>query len=78
MVLAPRRIPHTLTVDSPTARWLVLSTPAGFERFVERLGAPADALEPPSEPHAVDPEVVAQAAAEHGIEILGPPGALPG
>ena len=43
------------------------STPAGFERFVAEVSA----LD------AVDPEVLATVAAEHDIEILGPPGMLP-
>jgi quercetin dioxygenase-like cupin family protein len=73
LVHAPREVPHTFTVDSPTARWLVLSTPSGFERFVERVGVPADALELPADPEPADPERVTAAAAEFGIEILGPP-----
>jgi quercetin dioxygenase-like cupin family protein len=73
LVHGPRDVPHTFTVDSPTARWLVVSTPSGFERFVERLGVPAEALRLPSAPDPVDPERVTAAAAEFGIEILGPP-----
>ena len=43
------------------------TTPAGFERFV----AGAAALEEPT------PDALAAVAAQHDIEILGPPGALP-
>jgi quercetin dioxygenase-like cupin family protein len=38
-VLAPRGIPHTHQVGDSPARWLVLSTPAGFEGFVEDVAA---------------------------------------
>jgi quercetin dioxygenase-like cupin family protein len=31
----PRGIPHTFTVESPSARFLVLNTPGGFERMFE-------------------------------------------
>jgi quercetin dioxygenase-like cupin family protein len=66
-VLAPRGVAHAYRVGAETARWLVLSSPAGFERFV----AAVDAAE------QVDPETLTAIAAEHRIEILGPPGTLP-
>lgn len=71
-------IPHTYRVTSAQpARWLVAASPAGFEAFVEAFGVPADepSLPPPGEPPAVDRLVAV--AAEHGIDILGPPGMLP-
>ena len=74
---APRNVPHAYRVESEEARWLVITTPAGFDAFVREVSepAPADAL-PPAGRH-VDPEILSQAAAKAGIEILGPPGALP-
>ena len=63
---APRGIPHAYRVGDRPAHWLVTST-KGFERFVAAvaaLGAP-------------DPARLAAVADEHGIEILGPPGATP-
>jgi quercetin dioxygenase-like cupin family protein len=39
----PMGVPHTFRVDSETARVLVLSTPAGLERFVRDGGFPATA-----------------------------------
>jgi quercetin dioxygenase-like cupin family protein len=66
-LLAPRGIPHTYRVGAQPARWLVTSLPAGFERFVAAV----------SELDAPDPERLGRLAAEHGIEILGPPGMLP-
>lgn len=38
-VLAPRGVPHTYQVGEAPARWLVLSTPAGFEQFVQDVAA---------------------------------------
>jgi quercetin dioxygenase-like cupin family protein len=66
-VLSPRGVPHTYRVGNAPARWLVLSMPAGFERFVEDVAA----LDEPT------PESLAAPAAARGIEILGPPGTLP-
>ena len=66
-VLAPRGVPHTYQVGDTPARWLVLSTPAGFERFVEDVAA-LDEL---------TPETLTATGAGHGIEILGPPGTMP-
>ena len=66
-VLAPRGVPHAYRVGERPARWLVVSTPAGFERFVAAVAA-LDEL---------DPAVLGAVAAEHDIEILGPPGMLP-
>ena len=65
--LAPRGVPHSYRVGDAPARWLVISHPAGFERFVADVAALDEA----------DPESLAAVAAQHGIEILGPPGTLP-
>jgi mannose-6-phosphate isomerase-like protein (cupin superfamily) len=74
---APRGVPHSYRVESEEARWLVITTPAGFESFVREVAepAPGDELPPAGRPH--DPAALAEAAANVGIEILGPPGALP-
>lgn len=66
-LLAPRGVPHTYRVGAQPARWLTTSLPAGFERFVVAV----------SELTAPDTEQLARIAAEHEIEILGPPGMLP-
>jgi quercetin dioxygenase-like cupin family protein len=65
-VLAPRRIPHTLRVGESGARYLVASAPAAFEAFVRAVAAATP-----------DPAELTRIAAEHGIDILGPPGMLP-
>jgi mannose-6-phosphate isomerase-like protein (cupin superfamily) len=66
-VLAPRGVPHTYQVGDAPARWLVLSLPAGFERFVAEVAALGE----------VTPEGLTATAAAHDIEILGPPGTMP-
>ena len=66
-ILAPRGIPHSYRVGDEPCHWLVVSQPAGFERFVATVAALEEA----------DPERLAAIAAEHEIEILGPPGTLP-
>jgi quercetin dioxygenase-like cupin family protein len=75
--LAPRDVPHTYRVESHRARFILVNSPAGFERFLRHVAAPASSTEPPPPGHAFDPTALARAAAEHGIEILGPPGMLP-
>jgi mannose-6-phosphate isomerase-like protein (cupin superfamily) len=74
---APREIPHCYRVESEQAHWLLITTPAGFESFVRQVSAPAPVDALPEGERPVDPIALAQAAAQVGIEILGPPGALP-
>ena len=66
-ILAPRGVPHTYRVGEEPCHWLVVSQPAGFERFVAAVAA----LDAPT------PDELAAIAADHDIEILGPPGTLP-
>jgi quercetin dioxygenase-like cupin family protein len=75
--LAPSGVPHTYRVESDEAHWLVITAPAGFDAFVRQVSEPAQADELPDADRPVDPAALAQAAAAAGIEILGPPGALP-
>jgi hypothetical protein len=75
---APRGVPHTFRVTSETpARWLVVSSPAGFEAVVDEYGEPAGADELPVLDAPPDVARLVAVAARHGIEILGPPGMLP-
>ena len=74
-VYGPRDIPHTFTVSSDTARFLLVTEPAGFESFMRSLSEPAVELvipAPATEPP--DVEAMTRLAADYGIEILGPPG----
>jgi quercetin dioxygenase-like cupin family protein len=74
-VYGPRDVPHTFTVTSPQARFLLVAEPAGFENFMRALSEPALTLTlPPSTTRPPAPEVMMATAAEYGIEILGPPG----
>jgi quercetin dioxygenase-like cupin family protein len=76
-VYGPRDVPHTFVVSSERARYLLVAEPAGFETFIRTLGEPAPRLEipPPADPPGPEAmEVIVRTAAEHGIEIIGPPG----
>ena len=74
-VFGPRDVPHTFFVSSEQARFLLVTEPAGFEGFIRALAAPAAAPEIPPAPTAPpDMEPVLRAAADYGLEILGPPG----
>jgi quercetin dioxygenase-like cupin family protein len=76
--VAPRGVAHTYRVESDEpARVIVIGSPAGFERFVLDASDPAPAGElPPRDAH-VDVARMAEAAGRAGIDLLGPPGALP-
>ncbi len=65
--MTPRGVPHVYRVGDAPARALVTSAPGGFERFVAAVAALDD----------LSPETLTAVAAEHQIEILGPPGMLP-
>ena len=71
-IFGPRGVPHGFRVEgSAPARMLFLSTPAGFEQFVEEVGEPAKELTlPPAE--SPDMEKLMTLAEKHHIEILGP------
>jgi quercetin dioxygenase-like cupin family protein len=74
-VYGPRGIPHTYTVTSPQARSLVATRPAGFEKFMRALSEPAAAHTiPPASVPLPSLDRIKAAAAESGLEILGPPG----
>ena len=71
VAVLPRGLPHTFVVLSPTARYLTLHTPAGFDAFVRGVSDLARTGAPP------DRAAMAEVAAQHGIEILGPGLLLP-
>lgn len=74
---APQDVPHTYRVESPTARLLVVCAPARFDALVRAVSEPAPTEDLPPRGRPLDVERLAAAAAEVGIELLGPPGALP-
>jgi quercetin dioxygenase-like cupin family protein len=63
---APPRIPHAIRTGKDGARWLLLAH-ARFEAFVRAVGALGEP----------DRNELARIAADHGIDLLGPPGMLP-
>jgi quercetin dioxygenase-like cupin family protein len=73
-VYGPRDVPHTFIVSSDEARFLLATSPADFEGFVRALAQPVETLANgvPAGPPPMEP--VMAAAAEYGLEILGPPG----
>jgi quercetin dioxygenase-like cupin family protein len=74
-VYCPRDIPHTFTVSSETARYLLVTQPGDFAGFMRALAEPAsDVVIPPPASEPPDVAALTAVAAEYGIEILGPPG----
>lgn len=79
----PKGVPHSYRVESnEPARWLAISTPGDFAQFVLAASRPAESASlpppPPGPPSEDEIAAITTLAAEHGIELLGPPGALPG
>lgn len=74
-VYGPRDVPHTFSVTSDQARFLLVTEPAGFEGFMRTLSEPAETLTlPPPSLQPPAPDLMMATAAKYGIEILGPPG----
>lgn len=74
-VYGPRDIPHTFTVSSELARFLLVTEPGDFAGFVRTLAEPAPGPELPAGPLTPpDMDLVMRTAAGYGLEILGPPG----
>jgi quercetin dioxygenase-like cupin family protein len=75
IAFAPGGSPHSFRVESDTARMLVLSTPAGIERYVRALSEPADWpwLQPPPEAPRVPVERIEAVERELGLVRHGPP-----
>lgn len=72
LLFVPRHTPHSFRVESATARWLTISTPAGHECFYRAGGEPARTRTlPPTQ--VPDPTRVEAAGRAHGVELLGPP-----
>jgi quercetin dioxygenase-like cupin family protein len=83
VAFGPRGVAHTYRVESDVpARILAVCTPGDFAAFVIAASQPADRAElpppPPGAPSEAEVAAVTALAAEHGIDLLGPPGALPG
>ncbi len=71
--MLPVGLPHTFLVGSDEPlRALQITTPSGFEDFAADVGQPAAERRLP-EPGPIDPAALGHAAAQHAIELLGPP-----
>lgn len=67
----PRNVPHGFRVEGTRpARFLVLATPPGYERFVVEVGEPAPQLVLPP-PRPPDFPKLVMVAAKYQMEILG-------
>jgi mannose-6-phosphate isomerase-like protein (cupin superfamily) len=79
VVVAPRGVPRTFRAGRGGANWLVLTRVASLERFVDFGRAVSIPLGNPAAgwPSAGERSTVAAMGAANGIELLGPPGALP-
>jgi hypothetical protein len=80
VVVAPAGAARSFRVESDAARWTVLTRVASLERFVDFGRAVSPPLDSPQAgwPSLAEEAAVAAIAAPNGIELLGPPGALPG
>jgi mannose-6-phosphate isomerase-like protein (cupin superfamily) len=74
LVWAPREMPHAFTVQSPTARALVIVTPGGFEQMFIVGGVPVSESTESTEPPALgyDPDAARALAAQFGFDVIGP------
>lgn len=65
----PRDVPHRYTVATPSARMLMLFSPAGFEGFIRETSESLGPLETPV-PAELDIELILETAARYGAEML--------
>ena len=71
-IFIPRGVPHSFkNVGETVAKFLVFGTPAGFDQYFVAAGTPA--LEEGLRPQPIDLQQMTVIAAQHEIEILGPP-----
>ncbi len=71
-VFLPRGVPHAFVVSRGPVKMLQITSPSGFEAFVEALGRKAEHDGLPA-PDAPDAAVLAEVPSRHGYEIVGPP-----
>jgi hypothetical protein len=71
LVWAPRESPHAFTVQSPTARALVIVTPGGFEQMFAEGGVPAGETTAPPK-LGYDPDAARALAEKFGFDVIGP------
>ena len=74
--LGPKGVPHTYRVTRRAGALPRHLLDGSFARFVQAYGVPAPTPRAAAAGRA-DAERLGRLAAEHGIELLGPPGMLP-
>ena len=74
-VYLPAERPHAFGIRSDRARLITVTVPAGFAGFVRSAGIPVTGDVP--QQWEFDLGRLMGAAPQHGIEIVGPPPALP-
>ncbi len=67
-----RGVPHAFLIVSERARFLVMNTPGGHDRFFRAGGEPASSRDLPAAPQPDHARTMAAAEA-HGVAFLGPP-----
>jgi quercetin dioxygenase-like cupin family protein len=74
VAVVPAGVAHTFRVDSDTARVLVLSTPAGIERFVRDGSVPATSptLPPPDTPRPTSERLEQLFRTHHQVNLGAP------
>lgn len=77
VTFAPRGLAHSFQVESPSARFLILTTPAGFEQWFFDTGQPAMSLTIPPMPDG-PPDVGRLIASlqSFGVELIAPPAGM--
>jgi mannose-6-phosphate isomerase-like protein (cupin superfamily) len=80
VVVAASGADRTFRVESGDARWLVLTRVTSLEGFLDFNRAVAEPLAVPVSgwPSAEEEAALSAMGAVNGIELLGPPGVLPG
>ncbi len=80
VVVAAAGVDRTFRAESEDARWIVLTRVSSFERYLDFGRAVATPLPDGRAewPSASELASVSAIAAANGIELLGPPGVLPG
>ena len=59
LAFAPRNVPHTFAnLSGADARTLIICTPAGFERYFDRMAAERAGVEPPASALEPYPETI--------------------
>src|SRR4051794_25208958 len=70
-IFLPRGLAHAFMITADAPRVLIITTPAGFERFIREAGIPVHAEAPAT--WEFDVARLMGPARSAGIEILGPP-----